>query len=157
MQNQTTPGREIAYGSCVTHVCGSDLCTSDAFRGIPMAITVVLSVGYDAVVLETRSSVLRIAGYVVQSVASITHALELFWDSDFDLVLLCHSVPLQDRNRLTSAIRASGSHVPIATIAPAFQEFSSGLADAILESDPAGIVNGVERALHLSANGYQPR
>jgi len=44
-----------------------------------MAISVILSVGYDPVVLETRSSVLRIAGYVVESVASITHALSAFW------------------------------------------------------------------------------
>lgn len=122
-----------------------------------MAISVILSVGYDPVVLERWSSVLRIAGYVVESVTSITHALELFWDSDFDLVLLCHSIPLQDRNRLTSAIRASGSHVPVIAVAPAAQEFSSGFADAITESDPAEIVNGVEKALHSAANSYQPR
>jgi hypothetical protein len=74
-----------------------------------MSTAFILAVGQDDFHLDTRT-----AGYVVESVMSLTQALNQFLTADFDLVLLCHSIPLnlKERDRLTCAIRASGSPVP---------------------------------------------
>jgi len=61
-----------------------------------MSTAFILAVGQDNLLLNTRSSILRTAGYVVESVMSLTQALNQFLTGDFDLVLLCHSIPLQE-------------------------------------------------------------
>lgn len=102
-------------------------------------------------ILSTRSSILRSAGHLVVPASSITKFIELFQDSDFDLVLLCHSLPADDRDRLTRAIRASGSHIPIFTVAPLSNETQRGLADGVISSAPQDLVQGVEQATRNSA------
>lgn len=61
--------------------------------------SVILSVGQDPMVLSTRCSILRSAGYLVRPSSSIAEAIDLFDDLDVDLVLLCHSISVQDRDR----------------------------------------------------------
>jgi len=58
----------------------------------------------------------RSAGYFVVSAYSIGEAINLFNDGDFDLVVLGDSVSIENRQRLTSMIRASGSQTPMACI-----------------------------------------
>src|SRR5258706_4056666 len=82
-----------------------------------MPLTIVLSVGFDLSLLRARGLVLESAGYLVESASTVKGAADRFQSSDFDLVLLCHSVPRKDRDRLTSLIRASGSRTPIVSIA----------------------------------------
>jgi len=74
----------------------------------------VLSVGVDSMILEARARLLRSAGFNVVSAMSIKEAFRLFQDGDFDLLLLCHTLPAQDRERLLRLIRASG--IPVASI-----------------------------------------
>jgi CheY-like chemotaxis protein len=62
-----------------------------------MPLTIVLSVGFDPALLMTRVLVLQSAGYLVEQASSVTKAIDLFQAGDFDLVLLCHSVPRKDR------------------------------------------------------------
>jgi DNA-binding response OmpR family regulator len=78
-----------------------------------MPLTIVLSVGFDPALLMTRVLVLQSAGYLVEQASSVTKAIDLFQAGDFNLVLLCHSVPRKDRDRLTSLIRDPGSRTPI--------------------------------------------
>jgi DNA-binding response OmpR family regulator len=54
---------------------------------------------------------------MVVSASSIREAVDRFQDGDFDLVILCHSIPTKDRERLITLIRASGSLTPIVCIA----------------------------------------
>jgi hypothetical protein len=54
---------------------------------------------------------------MVVSASSVKEAIDLFLAGDFDLVILCHSIPATDRERLTCLIRASGSLTPIVSIA----------------------------------------
>ena len=58
-----------------------------------MPYTVVLMVGQDRVLTETRSQVLRIAGYTVVPAFTLRQAMDEFVSGDFDLVLICHSIP----------------------------------------------------------------
>jgi CheY-like chemotaxis protein len=81
-----------------------------------MPHTLVLAIGRDAVLLETRSQVLQAAGYTVIPERSLKKAVARFRDGDFDLVLLCHSIPTQDRERLTRLLREHTSRTPIVSV-----------------------------------------
>src|ERR1022692_269369 len=77
-----------------------------------MLLTFILSVGLDSALLGNRSLVLHSAGYMVVSTYSLKEAVDRFLGGDFDLVILCHSIPRKDRNHLACLIRASGSAHP---------------------------------------------
>src|ERR1700756_3214187 len=100
-----------------------------------MPIIIVLSVGFDPSLLRARGLVLESAGYHVESASSLKEAVDRFQSGDFDLVLLCHSVPRKDRYRLTSFLRSSGSRTPIVSIAGTLGECDA-FASATLEDGP---------------------
>jgi DNA-binding response OmpR family regulator len=75
-----------------------------------MALTLVLSVGFDSQLLATRNLVLQSAGYTVVRAFSLKAAADCFQTLDFDLVLLCQSIPTKEKDRLVSWIRVSGSY-----------------------------------------------
>jgi len=79
-------------------------------------LAVVLAIGFDPWQIEAQRTVWRSAGCFVTAAESMREALGEFMGGDFDLVLLDHSIPAEDRDRLTSWIRASGSRTPVACI-----------------------------------------
>lgn len=107
-----------------------------------MGLVHILAVGLDPMVLSSRCSVLRSAGYLVRSAPSIDGAIEEL-DRDFDLVLLCHSIPVQDRDRLINAIRSTNSQIPIYLVAPASNNYQAGLVDGILSSRPQDLLTAI--------------
>jgi CheY-like chemotaxis protein len=111
----------------------------------------ILAVGQDPMILSTRSAILRSAGHIVVPASSIGESIELFLDEDFDLVLLCHTVSVEDRDRLTRAILAAGSHIPIYTVAPLSRETRLGDADSVIASRPENLVKEVEQAARNAA------
>lgn len=115
-----------------------------------MPLVLILAVGQDPSVLSTRCSILRSAGYLVRSSSSITEALDLFEDPDFDLVLLCHSIPVQDRDRLTRVIRSAGSRIPIYTVASASGDFEAGGADGIFSCRPEVLIIQLDAVLRTA-------
>jgi CheY-like chemotaxis protein len=112
-----------------------------------MSQTLVLSVGSDAVLLDTRDQILRTAGYVVISAASINEAVHLYRDGDFDLVVLCHSLPAKDCERLTCFIRASGSRIPIVCVSGAALAEQNAFVDATLDKNPVAFLRELEELL----------
>jgi CheY-like chemotaxis protein len=111
-----------------------------------MHITVVLAVGLDSWRLTSQGSDLRSAGYVVISASSIRDAIEQFKVGDFDLVLLCHSISAEQKERLTSIIRASGSRTPVVCI-PNSSGYCNSLADGTLQDDASALLTGMEEIL----------
>jgi CheY-like chemotaxis protein len=111
-----------------------------------MPLTIVLSVGFDLSLLRARGLVLESAGYLVESASTVKGAADRFQSGDFDLVLLCHSVPRKDRDRLTSLIRASGSRTPIVSIAGNLGECDA-FANATLEDGPNNFLAGIRDVL----------
>jgi CheY-like chemotaxis protein len=111
-----------------------------------MPLTIVLSVGFDLSLLRARGLVLESAGYLVKSASTLKGAADQFQSGDFDLVLLCHSVPRRDRDRLTSLIRASGSRTPIVSIAGSLGECDT-FATATLEDGPNNFLAGIRDVL----------
>ena len=76
-----------------------------------MAVTTMLAAGVDSVHLEYQRPLWRSAGSYVTSAKSIREAIVQFRDGDFDVLLLGDSIPIEDRERLTPLIRASGSRI----------------------------------------------
>jgi CheY-like chemotaxis protein len=111
-----------------------------------MPQTIVLAVGRDPSLLKTRNLVLQSAGYMVESASSVKEAVDRFQSGDFDLVLLCHSVPRKDRDRLTSLIRTSGSLTPIVSIAGNLGECDA-FATATLEDGPSNFLARIRDVL----------
>lgn len=118
--------------------------------GSLMALVLILVAGQDPEVLSTRCSVLRAAGYIVRPAASVAESIDLFQNGDFDLMLLCHSIPVQDRDWLIRFIRSTGSHIPICTVSSACQDFQAGLADRTLSSRPQDLIKELDEVLTVA-------
>lgn len=111
-----------------------------------MPLTLVLSVGLEPALLGTRNVVLQSAGYIVVSAVSIKEAVNVFQGGDFDLVVLCHSIPTKDRDRLTCLIRASGSRTPVISVSGRTCECDA-FADVTLEDGPNKFLAGINDLL----------
>ena len=109
--------------------------------------TVILAVGCDPVLSDTRSQLLRNAGYIVVSTISLRKAIACFLEGDFDLVLLCHSIPVQGRERMAQLMREHASRTPIVTVATSVGQCDP-FADATIESDPENLIAGLREVLN---------
>lgn len=114
-----------------------------------MSVGLLLTVGDNPTHLDNLDSLVRAAGHIVESASSINYAVHLFLAGDFDLIVLCHSLSLEQRARLTAAIRASGSYVSILPLAPPSQEGTA--------SNLKRLLRDIEAALKRSVKPYDPR
>ena len=111
-----------------------------------MSQTLVLSIGLDLAVLNARDMVLQSGGYIVVSAMSAEEGLRLIQDGDFDLIIVCHTLPVEDGERLTRFIRTSGSRIPIACVSGGLQQPPS-FADAAVEKSPIEFLAGIRDLL----------
>ena len=121
-------------------------------RGVDVSMwtAVILAVGLDSSWTDTLSSVWQSNGYLVTSVGSIRDAIDHFRSGDFDLVLLNHSIPAESRERLTFLIRASGSHVPVASISDSSSNCDT-FVDATFMNEPNEVLQGIDDLLIIAA------
>ena len=115
---------------------------------------VALAVGRDPVLLETRGQVLRNAGYRVVSARSVEQALQSFASGDFAIVIVCHSIPVRDRERLTYAIHRHGPNTPVVVVTARVSAMDS-FADATIENEPEILLQEIPRILHKAPEKYQ--
>ena len=108
-----------------------------------MALVHILAVGWDPIVLSSRCSVLRYAGYIVRWASSIDETVEGLSETDFELVLLCHSIPVQDRDRVIEIIRSANPQIPIYSVASASSDSGAGLVDGIISSRPEDLLKAL--------------
>ena len=119
-----------------------------------MSPIVALAVGRDPLLLETRNQVLRSAGYTVVPALSVEQALQDFVSGDFDIVILCHSLPVRERERLTYAIRRHSPNTPVVAIASRLSALDS-FADAMVENDPDVLLQELPKLLHKAPEKHQ--
>jgi CheY-like chemotaxis protein len=119
-----------------------------------MTLVLILAVGHDPMLLDTQNSILRAAGYLVESASSIEQAIDNFRDGDFDLVVLCHSIPWRESDRLIYLIRASGSSIPIVSIAALSDHHPDTFPDVTVGGHPMKLMRDIERALNEAARRY---
>ncbi|HEY2115768.1 MAG TPA: hypothetical protein VGJ51_11790 [Candidatus Angelobacter sp.] len=106
----------------------------------------VLAVGHDPVLLETRGHVLQSAGYTVVLELSLKKVVDRFREGDFDLVLLCHSIPARDREHLTQVLREHTSRTPIVSVSTNLCDLDS-FADAMVGNDPGELLVALRELL----------
>lgn len=113
---------------------------------IPKRQIVVLSIGQDATLLLTRNQVLERAGYSVESYVNTAAAMRRFSDGDFDVVVLCHSVKREDRERLVAKMKASR---PSAVLVFVSDGEEAGVADVTVHSmdGPAVLLHSIAMRL----------
>jgi CheY-like chemotaxis protein len=107
-----------------------------------MTHAVVLVVGKDPVLLETRSRVLRLAGFTVVPAPCPELAVVQFLQGDFDLVLLCHTIPQEERRRLCRSFHQHTPRTPIVSVACCSGQRDT-FVDATVESGPAELIAGL--------------
>jgi DNA-binding response OmpR family regulator len=108
--------------------------------------TLVLSVGSDLLLLQTRSELLAVAGYTVVSARGTKQALAEFTNGDFDLIILCHSLPAEVREHFVQQIRQNGSRVPVVQVAAKLDDMNP-LVDDVVQNNPPSLLAGLQRAL----------
>jgi DNA-binding NarL/FixJ family response regulator len=124
---------------------------SDQRAEVFMMPGLVLAVGFEPLLMTARMLVLQSAGYVVVRGSSLKETVDHLQSGDFDLVLLCHSVPATERERLISLIRESRSSIPIVSIARSLGECDA-LANATLEDGPNKFLAGIREVLLKAVN-----
>ena len=112
-------------------------------------VATALSVGTDTLLMRTRNEVLRKAGLAIVSAHSVRDAFRLFISDDFDCIVLCHSLPQQDRKRLVDHIRRYSTSVPIITVADIFHEIDS-FVDVTTDNNPKVMLADISRVARLA-------
>ncbi len=112
-----------------------------------MSSAVILAVSIEPELLESRSSILRSDGYDVEPVLSAEQAIDRLMNRDFDLVLLCHSIPAWDRNRLARLIRDSRLPTAVVSVTPLDGHVPDAFVDATVYSAPEKLLSGIREVL----------
>ena len=118
-----------------------------------MSSTVILAASNEPKLLESRSSILRSDGYDVEPVLSVEHAIDRLMNRDFDLVLLCHSIPARDRNRLARLIRTSRLPTAVVSVAPFDGHVPDEFVDATIDAVPEKLLSGIREVLLKAGKG----
>lgn len=109
----------------------------------------LLSVGYDPLLMRTRSFVLRQAGFTVDEAYNLNGALGLLMSDSIDAVLLCHTIPKDKQRSFISAARRERRLLPIICIKA--QDHEGQQQDCVsVGSDPDELLQAVKlAAVHI--------
>jgi DNA-binding response OmpR family regulator len=75
----------------------------------------ILSISYDEALLLTRTLILQKAGYHAIPALGFVNAMEACRHGSFDVVIVGHSVPRDDKRAMLDAIRA-GCNAPVVSL-----------------------------------------
>ena len=102
-----------------------------------MAATLVLSVGHDPLLLKTRQQVLAKMGYLARTVTGLTEFCQEFPQSDYDLVILCHTLSASEIKAVVNFVRSTRPSAPVLGLDPGMHSQNSQLCDATCPPDPS--------------------
>ena len=108
-----------------------------------LAMRSILQVGNDAPLLSTRASVLRLTGASVVA-ASGDEAMDMLRRKHFDLIVFCHTVGLQEREKIS--LEARKFHVNVRTL-NVLRSSSDSFAPEDTVSDPKHLLAQVNETL----------
>ena len=112
-----------------------------------MLAHVLLSFGYDKVILLTRSMVLRRAGYSVEEVCRWHDAFSRAQADAIDAVMLCHTVPLKEQESFITGMRDKRRLMPIFCVVRRVA-FDRCIEECIaVDSAPEELLAGLHSAL----------
>lgn len=101
--------------------------------------------------------VLQSVGYVVECEYAIEDAVRHFLSADFDLVVLCHSLSDEERQRFVRRIREHGSSTPVLSVG-LFSTFEpqSTFEAPKTENSPIELLNFIGETLQKDRDAHKP-
>lgn len=112
----------------------------------------VFQAGEERLLLATRRQVLERLGLTVVSAASAEEALQQIPAVQFDLAILCHSIPSDRRRQVAAALRKANPAAPILLVArgsPGLAIDEGSAIDAVVDPHPERLTETLRRLLHL--------
>lgn len=104
----------------------------------------VLSISYDGTLLKTRHDMLQQKGYAVTSAEGFNNAMEHCRSGEFDLVVIGHSIPHQDKEALFNTVQESCA-APVIALARGSEPELKGAVDTLDPMDPHRFLKAVEK------------
>jgi CheY-like chemotaxis protein len=99
--------------------------------------------------------VLEEAGYNVTAATTSAETVERFFTGDFDLVILCHSIPIEERERIATLVHNHSPSTPVVLLADmATRRYNFG--DLTVESDANSLLQSLPIALAMAAERKPP-
>ena len=111
----------------------------------------LLSVGRDPLLMRTRTVLLGEAGYSVMPSFTSRDAFQIFISRDIDLVILCHTIPQEEKSKLIVSMKERNKKTPIVCI-HVDGEADGKLVDAYVHSldGPEALLSCVAKILDKS-------
>ena len=112
----------------------------------------LLSVGLDPLLMGIRTKLLADAGYVVMPSFTSREAFQIFVSRDIDLVILCHTIPPEEKIKLIDSIKERSKQTPVVAI-HADGEADGNRVDAYVHSldGPEALLSCVAKVLDKSS------
>ena len=114
----------------------------------------ILSVGYERKWMESRTQILRSAGYRVDEVNNLKAALALAESDSVDMLVICDSVPRPEQQWLIARVRERRRMLPILCIGD-YPYVSAADCCLGVENTPVALLNAVKLAA-TPGHGVQP-
>lgn len=107
----------------------------------------ILSVSYDETLLVTRHKILESRGYEVTSALGIRDAVQqCSSDTPFDLFILGHSIPHEEKEALIYHFRANRPSTPVVALKKIGEERVRG-ADVVIEPNPYELLDAAVKLI----------
>jgi hypothetical protein len=120
--------------------------SSEALPSVVTSTTRVVAFGYDRLLVGLRSRVLRMSGYEVEETFTVEKASESAQSDLIDALVICHTVPEEEKEQLVSAVRRTRKLMPILCIRA--QQHDLIPSDcAPVENSPVAMLNSVREAI----------
>lgn len=76
----------------------------------------ILNISYDAALLRTREELLKREGFDVMSVVGLADAIQAIKNCQYNLAIIGHSIPREDKRKLVYEIKSCAAHVPVLSL-----------------------------------------
>jgi DNA-binding NtrC family response regulator len=120
--------------------------SSEALPSVATSTTRVVSFGYDRQLNGLRSRVLRMAGYEVEETFTMAEATELSQSDLIDALVICHTVPNEEREQLVGAVRRTRKLMPILCVHT--HKYDAMIASSVaVENSPIAMLDALKAAI----------
>jgi CheY-like chemotaxis protein len=107
----------------------------------------ILSVSYDALLLQTRQLLLESRGYAVTSAEGYVDAIKKCRAGDYDLLIIGHSIPHTDKEAIMAEM-GQRSAAPVLALLRINEPELRGAAASVDASRPELLIEAVGRLLN---------
>lgn len=106
----------------------------------------ILSISYDEILLTTRQQILTTSGYEVVSALGFAEAKQLCKQGEYDLAIMGHSIPEEDKLEMLKDI-AEHCRVPVLALLRVNERPLSGATASVHSHEPKAVLAAVAKLL----------